>query len=151
MLAVVALAVAWSPPARIGAPASSPRAVAPNPPHISRRTHLVQAAAAAATAAALLSATPAFADAEYGSQVLDLSDELSAPAPEPMTMKAVSISAVPAGQEQPKKPTAYGRIKELEKKGNLSDKERKELKRLKGEEARSSATTAPPPARTPRL
>merc|ERR1719291_938031 len=99
--------------------------------HINRRAVLDSTAAASAM---LLASRPC-----HAAQILDLADELSAPASssaaDPFAPQPIAIEAVPAGSKPKKsKSGPYERIKELQSKGSLSDKERKELKRLKADE-----------------
>lgn len=64
---------------------------------------------------------------------MDLSapEDLSAPGPAPVM---ISTYAPGEKREVKKKDGPYQRIKELQAQGNLTDKEKKELKRLKAEE-----------------
>mmetsp|Transcript_65434 Transcript_65434/g.108769 ORF Transcript_65434/g.108769 Transcript_65434/m.108769 type:complete len:128 (+) Transcript_65434:42-425(+) len=74
--------------------------------------------------------------ASQAAQVLKMDDELSAgPAEEAAPVaQPIALSLVPTGEKKSKPQTSYGRIKELSNKGQLTDKEKKELRRLKAEE-----------------
>ena len=81
-------------------------------------------------AAALSVAAPALADLPQPGMILDLDDELSPPPAAAVAVQAVQ--AVPAGEK--KKSSKYDRMRELQSKFNLTDKEKKELRRLKADE-----------------
>ena len=70
-------------------------------------------------------------------QVLTMDDDLSAPEPAGPDSKPIGITVISAGDAaaKPKAQTPAQRIKELSAKGGaMTDKEKKELKRLKQEE-----------------
>ena len=98
-----------------------------------------RACVAAAGAAALGVATPAFAE----QQILTMDMDLSAPAePAPATpaspaeppREVMTMVTLEPGVARPKKLTPAMRIKELESRGGLDKKEQAELRRLKQDE-----------------
>lgn len=100
-----------------------PGACAPMP----RRAALMRATTAAIGLAGLPHA--ALAD------LMDL-DLGEADAPAPMAIKAEPIKMVTAGEPKPKKELSgpAARLKELQSKNSLTDKEKKELRKLKADE-----------------
>ena len=76
-----------------------------------------------------------------GPQDLDAPDSVAAPVPvtprEPDGGAEPMMLVVTEGARAKKKDTPATRIKELQTKGNLTDKEKKELRRLKSEEVRA--------------
>ena len=83
--------------------------------------------ASALSGAAALSTAAARADMDD----LSAPEDLSAPGPAPVM---ISTYAPGEKREEKKRDGPYQRIKELQAKGGLTDKEKKELKRLKAEE-----------------
>eukprot|EP00965_Chrysotila_dentata_P196479 6177600-Pleurochrysis_carterae.AAC.1 len=88
----------------------------------------------ALSAAAVAFGVAALPGMSRAANIPDLDDEISAPS-SGGNPQAVSVQTVAAGGPKKQKPqSGYERIKELQNKGQLTDKERKELKRLKAEE-----------------
>ena len=106
-------------------------------PQLSRRVVLQQGAfTAAAFAAAPLPAFADLGDLDGGPAEAMPSYTRTAPTPltEGQTGEALTMVTLEPGQKKKKKDTPAERIKELKAKGGLTDKEKKELRRLQQEE-----------------